>query len=271
MNIEKNTKFFHIRIIKKDGETLYKRDLTYDRVLEICSLYKDKEIFRIADQSIYPYDEVESFEVAETSDSSLAIIQAEKEKKGFVRKSGGIDKFIFDQGILVTKEFIPETPLPESIQSEGSKKIFIVHGHDPDRVDELYRILREFGLTPTILRLEPHGGQTIIEKFEEIASKSGYAFVLLTPDDIGGVKPKEGEKPVLRPRARQNVIFELGYFYGYLGRYNVCCLIKGDYEELSDLKGMGIIRYTDRLEGKELEIQKELIAAKILNEIAPSK
>jgi len=77
-------------------------------------------------------------------------------------------------------------------------------------------------------------GRTIIEKFED-HSNVGYAVVLLTPDDLGATKDKKDE---LKPRARQNVIFELGYFIGKLGRKRVCVLHMENVEIPSDYKGI---------------------------------
>lgn len=82
-------------------------------------------------------------------------------------------------------------------------------------------------------------GRTLIEKFEQTASTAGYAFVLLTPDDkgasINGVQ--------LRYRARQNVILELGYFMGLLGRDKVCCIYRRDVELPSDMLGFVYVKY----------------------------
>ena len=83
-----------------------------------------------------------------------------------------------------------------------------------------------------ILHEQPNQGRTIIEKFEAHADVD-FAIVLLTPDDVGG--SKEGQ---LQPRARQNVILELGYFIGKLGRNNVCAVKLGDLEIPSDIIGV---------------------------------
>jgi predicted nucleotide-binding protein len=77
-------------------------------------------------------------------------------------------------------------------------------------------------------------GKTIIEKFEDHADV-GYAVVLITPDDTGA-SIKEPEN--IRKRARQNVIFEFGYFLGKLGRDKVIGLVKGDIEVPSDYSGV---------------------------------
>ena len=94
------------------------------------------------------------------------------------------------------------------------------------------------GLEPVILHEQVNRGRTIIEKFEDFADVD-FAVVLLTPDDMGR---KKDEKTDLNPRARQNVILELGFFLGKLGRQRVCPIVKGDVETPSDYDG---VVYTD--------------------------
>lgn len=140
----------------------------------------------------------------------------------------------------------------------SSNKIFIVHGHDEGALNGLARFLERLRLEVIILKEQPNQGRTIIEKYEDSASEVGFAVVLLTPDDIGSAVSAEAQSQ----RARQNVIFELGYFAGKLGRGRVCLLRKGNVEIPSDLFG---IVYTDMdpAEGWKQSLVKELKAAKI--------
>jgi predicted nucleotide-binding protein len=89
-----------------------------------------------------------------------------------------------------------------------------VHGHDEAVLQGLARFLEKLGLEAIVLREQPNKGLTIIEKFEDSADEVGFAVVLLTPDDVGGIAAQDSQSA----RARQNVIFELGYFSGKLGR-----------------------------------------------------
>ena len=77
-------------------------------------------------------------------------------------------------------------------------------------------------------------GRSIIEKSED-CSNVGFAIVLLAPDNIGVPLDKSAEEKL---RARQNVIFELGYFVGKLGRARVCVLYKEGVEISSDVQGV---------------------------------
>ena len=113
-----------------------------------------------------------------------------------------------------------------------SNKIFIVHGHDNGAKSEVARFLEKIGFEAIILHEQANQGKTIIEKIDAYGNV-GFAVVLLTPDDEGCTK---GEN--LSPRARQNVILELGYFIGRLGRDKVCALKKGDVEIPSDFMGV---------------------------------
>lgn len=99
--------------------------------------------------------------------------------------------------------------------------------------------LREIGLEPIVLHRQADVGQTVIEKFEA-NSDVGFAFILLTPDEIAYLLPQDSlpdnERKELR--ARPNVMFEFGYFVGKLGRSKVCCLYTGDVVIPSDLNGL---------------------------------
>lgn len=100
--------------------------------------------------------------------------------------------------------------------------------------------LKEVGLEPIILHRQPDKGQTIIEKIES-NSDVGYTIFLLTPDDIGYPSTEESKEESERKenfRARQNVVFEFGYFIGKLGRSRVCCLYKENVELPADVSGI---------------------------------
>jgi predicted nucleotide-binding protein len=113
-----------------------------------------------------------------------------------------------------------------------SRKVFVVHGHDEGAREAVARFLEKLEFVPVILHEQSNQGRTIVEKFEAYADVD-FAVVLLTPDDVGG--PKGGAQ---QPRARQNVILELGYFIGKLGRQNVCAIKLGDLEIPSDIMGV---------------------------------
>ena len=95
------------------------------------------------------------------------------------------------------------------------------------------RTIEKLQLTPIILSEQPNQGQTIIEKFE-LHSNVGFAIIVLTADDLGKLKTDDKEKY----RARQNVILEMGYFIGKLGRNKVFPLFESGVELPSDLHGV---------------------------------
>ena len=125
-----------------------------------------------------------------------------------------------------------------------TKKVFIVHGHDHGTRDMVARFIQQIELEPIILQEQPNRGLTVIEKFEQ-HTEVGFAVVLFTPDDIGSAKD-DADTP--RYRARQNVIFELGYLISHLGRSCVAVLYEGsegDIEIPSDYAGVLYTRIDD--------------------------
>ena len=131
------------------------------------------------------------------------------------------------------------------------KKVFIVHGHDNALKQEVARMVEKQGLEAIILSEQANRGKTIIEKFEE-HSDVGAAICLFTGDDYGKAKDTNSENL----RARQNVVFEAGYFMGKLGRENVILIANPDIEIPSDLKG---VVYTNE-KSWQIDVLKELKA-----------
>lgn len=123
-----------------------------------------------------------------------------------------------------------------NIQS-NKKQVFIVHGHDDQLKTKVENVLRKLGLEPIILAQHPNEGDSIIDKFERKSSKADYAIILLTADDKG--KPKNDKRYKLR--ARQNVIFEMGYFRAKLGKRNLCYMYEEEVELPSDINGIGYV------------------------------
>lgn len=137
-----------------------------------------------------------------------------------------------------------DNPTPVLLTNVESKKIFIAHGHDNDIKEAVARLLEQLNLKYVILHEEPSQGLTIIEKFEKNASESSFAVVLLTPDDKGFGCGLE--------RPRQNVILELGYFIGKLGRNRVCALYKSNTEIPSDIHGIVYVPFDEKGAGKRI-------------------
>lgn len=135
-----------------------------------------------------------------------------------------------------------------------SKKVFVVHGHDEGARESVARFLEKMGFEAIILHEQANQGRTVIEKVEAHGDV-GFAVVLLTPDDEGCEKGKP-----LEPRARQNVLLELGYFIGRLGRNRVCALKRGEIEIPSDFAGM-VWTQMDNSNGWKFSLANELKAA----------
>ena len=145
---------------------------------------------------------------------------------------------------------------PVILYAPTPREAFIVHGHDEGPREAVARYLEKLKIKPIILHEQPNKGRTLIEKFEQHGNVP-FAVVLLTPDDVGGINAQ-----ALAPRARQNVILELGYFIAKLGRARVCALKKGDVEQPSDVVG---VAYVDHDEGGAWrhELAREIEAAGI--------
>lgn len=143
-----------------------------------------------------------------------------------------------------------------------SKRVFIVHGHDEAMKQEVARVLLTLELDPIILHELPNEGRTIIEKFEKNADV-GFAVVLLSGDDMAYPSGTEHKKAKPRPRARQNVVMELGYFVAKLGRDRVLPLYKEvqNFELPSDFQGVVYTPY-DPAGGWRGKLVQELQAAK---------
>ncbi|WP_245504896.1 TIR domain-containing protein [Rhizobium leguminosarum] len=141
-----------------------------------------------------------------------------------------------------------------------TNKVFIVHGHDESAKNELEIMLRDMGLDPIVLHRQADGGRTIIEKFEDHADV-GYAFILMTPDEIAYLVSEDAKPDAERKkefRARPNVIWEFGYFVGRLGRQRTCCIHRGAVSIPSDLNGLIYKPFSSSVEEIGWSIQKEL-------------
>jgi len=165
-----------------------------------------------------------------------------------------------DGELASLRESVPQGSPTEDAETDDapeelSTDVFIVHGHDDAAKTEVQLFIKRAGLNPIVLHEQPNAGRTIIEKFEDHGGAAGFAVVLVTPDDVGG-----SDADHLQQRARQNVIGEMFWFAGRLGRDRVCALVKGDVEMPSDFAGLGYTVMDDH-GGWKSKLLKELRAA----------
>ncbi len=156
-----------------------------------------------------------------------------------------------------TRATVAEIHAPSPAESRA---VFIIHGHDELNLLRVKELLRErWGLDPVVLSSEAGGGRTLIEKFEQEAQRAVFALALMTPDDVVGKGQQE------YAQARPNAVFELGWFYGRLGRPRVCILVRKGTMIHSDLAGISRIEFQERVDEVVDQLERELLQAGVVN------
>jgi predicted nucleotide-binding protein len=145
-------------------------------------------------------------------------------------------------------------------ETMNTTDVFIVHGRDEGPKQTVARFVEHLGLRPIVLHEQSNRGRTIIEKFEDHAEVQ-FAIVILTPDDVGRLATEDNDK--LRARARQNVVFEMGYFIGRIRRSHVFPLKAGVVEIPSDYAGVAYTDF-DAAGAWKVQLARELKAAGFL-------
>lgn len=156
-------------------------------------------------------------------------------------------------------ELTSQMSSPTALIAQPGDEIFVVHGHNEAlRLKVVDFLAKATGVAPTVLIDEPNAGRELFEKFEDAAGRARFAVVLATADDFGRAKSETED----RPRARQNVILEWGFFAGRLGRNRVTLLSEPGLELPSDIGGL-VYTPIDAAGGWKLLLAKELRAANI--------
>lgn len=161
--------------------------------------------------------------------------------------------------IQVLEEIINANPEIEdnSPKTLKGKTAFIIHGHDNELKTEVQLLLKRAGVSSLVLHEQADKGRTIIDKLIDETRIAGYAIALLTPDDL----TNDGSN-----RARQNVILEIGYFLGLLGKERIRMIVKGAIEIPSDLQGI-LYEKHDSNGAWKIKLLKELQAVGIYVDI----
>jgi predicted nucleotide-binding protein len=160
---------------------------------------------------------------------------------------------------------LPSSPAPIQAKPPIPKgRVFIVHGHNTTVRDKIDLFLtKELKVQTVVMQAGHFGGRTLPEKFEELAATCSFAVFILTADDI---LKNQADNHELK-RARQNVILEVGYFWGALGRLGKVAFLVDQDPQMdlpSDIQGVGWIPITSDLAETKMKLQKELEAAKIV-------
>lgn len=151
----------------------------------------------------------------------------------------------------------PEVDIEKPKKIDGDV-VFIIHGHDNELKNEVLLLLKRAGVNAIVLHEQADKGRTIIDKLIEESNNAGYAVALLTPDDL----TENGNT-----RARQNVILEIGYFIGIVGKERLRMVVKSNIEIPSDLGGILYEKY-DAQGAWKIKLLKEIQAVGIYVDIA---
>jgi predicted nucleotide-binding protein len=202
--------------------------LPYNTGREAKQLIHDNEPFDLAviDISLAPPPATDSsgFDVAKAirRDVPVIIFSEHLDMDSAIRALNLKNEGAKRDALVIRKSDGPQK-LVDLIRRTLPHRVFVAHGHDKPLRDDVVLTLTNLGLRPTVLGDTPGEGDTFAEAIEKHSNVS-FAVILLTPDDWGEAKVKKPR----RPRARQNVILEWGYFVGRIGRQNVTALLKSD-------------------------------------------
>ncbi|MDX2144878.1 MAG: nucleotide-binding protein [Rhodospirillaceae bacterium] len=209
----------------------------------------DREFYNDA----YEWDETNRRIIQETAAESLKRTYSLYPYIGSYRSRAAIRGILVDRSSLMSsfaqaleqelRPFDSSLPVkgaqpttgPSIAPQRQASAVFVVHGHDDGAKEKVARTLEQLGCVAVILHEQPNQGKTLIEKFERY-SDVGFAVVIISGDDVGYAL-QDGQD-YQRQRARQNVVLELGYFIGRLGRDRVFCLLVSDVELPTDYIGV---------------------------------
>ncbi len=255
-------RWWHVRLRKQSAkEVVYLNDLSLAELTErIIRPWHDGQPFTVEGVIFKSSSDVEEVQIVVTRETQK--VYADRHNEEMRRRNIGDmvtnRKWLpFKSGEDYTDRLLfPAPQTRDAVQAAEerpleSNKVFIVHGHDDELKAAAARLVSQCGLDPIILHEQPNKGRTIIEKFSDF-SDVGFAIVLLSADD----ELKDGSC-----RARQNVILELGYFLGKLGRTRVAVLYQNadGFDIPSDFAGVIYTEYDGG--GWRFAIAKELKAA----------
>jgi predicted nucleotide-binding protein len=186
------------------------------------------QVERAAQEASFQWDEI------------AQLIEA-SESEGLLVRDSTSDTFTLTDAAFARVEVIERHKGKGAEQrAVSARAVFVVHGRNEEIKQTVARFLEKLLLDAIILNERPNQGKTLIEKFEANSNDVEFAVVLLTPDDSGG---PASEPQNTHPRARQNVILELGYFIGRLGRERVCAILMDGVETPSDIHGVVYVPY----------------------------
>lgn len=263
--------FYHCHLVVEGekGTGHYLNNLTIEELFtDILVPFSNGDQFIFDGYMISP-NKVKRLKVVNTPSPAKVYIDHHYEE---MRRSNIADMATIPKSIALTKgedvtveilrkakESVPISSEPEENEGQEyqgvNRRIFVVHGHDMASMHELCRILKdEFALEPVVLSEQPNIGlDTIISKFERLAETCTAVAVLLTPDD------RMNESEMLR--ARQNVIFELGYFLGLLkspDQRRIMIFFKEGVEVPSDINGVVYLRYDKSITEVFYQMKKQI-------------
>jgi predicted nucleotide-binding protein len=272
--------------LTKEIDVIVDRNRSEECVKEKTERYNKGEKFNLKGRLIDPefvdfFFVIKSTETLDESDA-IFICGALKEGSPFETILAGLGVEDVTE-LYINQQLTPRIdPISRQSESTQNRNIFIVHGRDHEPMKELKALLIDLGYNPIVLQEQAGGGSfTLVEKLEKYAKTVGYTFVILTPEDIGGHRDEMRatlgvdapllSRPILispdytnnilkefESRARQNVIFEMGYFFALLGRKNVCCLLKGQMENPTDIDGVEYGHFNTSIIEVKDKIIKEL-------------
>ena len=257
--------YYHVRIMTTSSKDPYyewdKIDLSEIKERIVIPFLKEERV--CFSKQFFPASEIRSIVIVE-SELTVKAYRADLQKKYPNSSLLWTSPFIFNEDESSVRNISDrvfkecksqlqeitsksEAPTPNKPQTPMDKsKVFIVHGHDDAAKEAVARFVEKIGFEAIILHEQASSGKTIIEKIEEYTNV-GFGIVLYTPCDLGA---SQEEKELLKPRARQNVVFEHGYLMGEIGRENVCALVKGNIETPNDISGVVYIKMEGEKEWK---------------------
>lgn len=248
---------------KKDRSAVF-NDLTFDELSQqIITPWHSGRAFTVDGMVIKNIDDIQKIKITNTPQPKSHYAEQHNNRM----RGSGIADLATDRRLLPLssgKDYTHDLLFKEqeikntkgSVISGNSNNVFIVHGHDEQAKESSARFIEKLGLNAVILHEQANEGQTIIEKLEK-HTDAAYAVVLFTPDDVGA---SSASPENLQPRARQNVLVELGYMAAKIGRNRVCVLRKGNVEIPSDFLGVLYIDI-DAAGAWRLTLAKELKVA----------